>query len=67
MVFVKTFVIFVPFVFQFADPATTVDEPKAMSALKRRGALCASVVNRHLWGESAARLPPLVGGEGSHL
>ena len=29
MVFVKTFVIFVPFVFQFADPATMVNEPKA--------------------------------------
>ena len=43
MVFVKTFVIFVPFVFQFADPATTVNEPKAMGARKRRGALCASV------------------------
>ena len=48
MVFVKTFVIFVPFVFQFADPATTVNEPKATrtsSSALRSLCLCVSVVN----------------------
>ena len=34
MVFVKTFVIFVPFVFQFIVPETTIDKPKAKSALQ---------------------------------
>ena len=34
MVFVKTFVIFVPFVFQITVPETTIDKPKAKSALQ---------------------------------
>ena len=69
MVSVKTFVIFVPFVFQLTVPETTIDKPKTMSEFENEapsvllcGALCASVVTRS-YSSSWIRVSPKKLGE----